>query len=53
MSNNSFVNPNRRGQSSSDEDYFKKILEGSGKMVLLDKFIEKYRKDGHKMLIFS
>ena len=37
----------------TDEDYFKKLLEGSGKMILLDKFIEKYRSDGHKMLIFS
>jgi len=37
----------------SDDDYFKKILEGSGKMVLLDKFINKYRADNHKMLIFS
>ena len=37
----------------SDEDYFKKLLDGSGKMILLDKFINKYKQDGHKMLIFS
>jgi chromodomain-helicase-DNA-binding protein 7 len=29
------------------------LLQGSGKMILLDKFIEKYKKDGHKILIFS
>ena len=29
------------------------MLEGSGKMILLDKFIDKYRGDGHKMLVFS
>ena len=29
------------------------MLESSGKMVLLDKFIEKYQNDNHKMLVFS
>jgi chromodomain-helicase-DNA-binding protein 7 len=37
----------------TDEDYYQKLLEGSGKMKLLDMFIEKYRSDNHKMLIFS
>ena len=37
----------------TDEDYFNKLIEGSGKMILLDKFIDKYREDGHKILVFS
>lgn len=32
---------------------YDKILESSGKLLLLDKFIEKFRKENHKMLIFS
>jgi SNF2 family DNA or RNA helicase len=37
----------------TDDDFYKKMLEGSGKMLLLDKFIDKYRQDGHKILLFS
>ncbi len=37
----------------SDEDLFNKLLESSGKLMLLDKFIEKFKKENHKMLIFS
>ena len=29
------------------------MLETSGKLILLDKFIEKYKQEGHKMLVFS
>jgi len=31
----------------------KKLLDSSGKLVLLDKFIEKYKEENHKMLVFS
>lgn len=37
----------------TDEDFYNKLLESSGKLQLLDKFIEKYRNEGHKMLVFS
>lgn len=37
----------------SDEQFLAKMMEGSGKLVLLDKFIEKYKKENHKMLVFS
>ena len=37
----------------TDEDIFNKLLESSGKLQCLDKFIEKYRNEGHKMLVFT
>jgi len=37
----------------TEADIFKTMLDGSGKMVLLDKFIDKYKSDNHKMLVFS
>ena len=30
-----------------------KLLETSGKLTLLDKFIDKYKVENHKMLVFS
>ena len=30
-------------ECKNNDDLFKKILEGSGKMILLDKFIDKYK----------
>lgn len=32
---------------------YKKLLESSGKLMLLDKFIDKFKQENHKMLIFS
>lgn len=37
----------------TEEDFYNKLLESSGKLQLLDKFIDKYRNEGHKMLVFS
>jgi chromodomain-helicase-DNA-binding protein 7 len=37
----------------NDEDLFNVLLESSGKLMLLDKFIEKFKKENHKILIFS
>ena len=37
----------------SDADLLKSMLECSGKLILLDKFIEKYKEEGHKILVFS
>ena len=37
----------------NEEDLKRSILDSSGKMILLDKFIDKYKEDGHKMLVFS
>lgn len=36
-----------------ETDVYKKLLESSGKLMLLDKFIEKFKQENHKMLIFS
>lgn len=38
---------------TDDEARKEYLLGGSGKMLLLDKFIEKYQMTGHKILIFS
>eukprot|EP00468_Gymnochlora_sp_CCMP2014_P007575 CAMPEP_0167764002 /NCGR_PEP_ID=MMETSP0110_2-20121227/13751_1 /TAXON_ID=629695 /ORGANISM="Gymnochlora sp., Strain CCMP2014" /LENGTH=1326 /DNA_ID=CAMNT_0007651279 /DNA_START=156 /DNA_END=4136 /DNA_ORIENTATION=+ len=35
------------------EGYFKQMIAASGKMVLLDKLLEKLKKEGHRVLIFS
>lgn len=37
----------------NEADLYAKMLESSGKLVLLDKFIDKYRTENHKMLVFS
>ncbi|CAI2362631.1 unnamed protein product [Moneuplotes crassus] len=37
---------------SYDEE-LQKLKDASGKLILVDKFIEKYRKQNHKILIFS
>ena len=37
----------------TDAEFLAKMLETSGKLILLDKFIEKYKQEGHKMLVFS
>ncbi|CAD8088106.1 unnamed protein product [Paramecium sonneborni] len=34
-------------------DYINKLVESSGKMILLDKLLNKFRNEGRKMLIFS
>ena len=36
-----------------DNAYLDKLLESSGKLILLDKFIEKFRQEKSKILIFS
>jgi SNF2 family DNA or RNA helicase len=36
-----------------DPEYYHKMIEGSGKMVLLDKLLPKLHADGHRVLIFS
>ena len=39
--------------SLTDEEYQAKFLEASGKLILLDKFIDKFRAENCKMLVFS
>ena len=34
-------------------EYIVKLIESSGKMILLDKLLNKFRGEGKKMLIFS
>lgn len=41
------------GKCQTDQEYFQSLLDSSGKLILLDKFIKKYREEGHKMLVFS
>jgi len=43
----------QEAKCKSDEELYEKLLHGSGKMLLLDKFINKFKESGHKMLIFS
>lgn len=37
----------------TEEQRITKLLEASGKMTLVDKLLEKYRREKKKMLIFS
>ena len=44
----------REGVDELDNDeYCKRMIEASGKMVLLDKLLAKLEREGHKVLIFS
>lgn len=38
---------------STKEEYFKLLTESSGKMILLDKLLDKFRGESKKVLIFS
>ena len=40
-------------QFSSTEEYYEAVINGSGKLVLLDKLLPKLKEGGHKVLIFS
>ncbi len=37
----------------TEEDYNRKRVESSGKLVLLDKLLPKLKANGHKVLLFS
>ena len=37
----------------TDAEFMQCMLNASGKLILLEKFIEKYKEENHKMLIFS
>jgi SNF2 family DNA or RNA helicase len=37
----------------SDDQYMRKTIEASGKLVLLSKLLPKLKADGHRVLIFS
>jgi len=39
--------------NASEDEYFKRTIEASGKMVLLDKLLPKLKREDHKALIFS
>lgn len=41
------------GKCTSDAEYIKTLIESSGKMILLDKMIDKFVGEGKKILIFS
>lgn len=38
---------------NKEGEYFKILIEWSGKMILLDKMLNKFLKEDKKMLIFS
>jgi hypothetical protein len=40
-------------RTDNNEEIFKGLVVNSGKMVLLDKLLDRLRKDGHRVLIFS
>jgi chromodomain-helicase-DNA-binding protein 7 len=44
---------NELAGKSSDHDYLKVLIETSGKMILLDKMVEKFLAENKKILIFS
>lgn len=37
----------------TEEERYKKLIETSGKMILFDKLIQKFRTEGKKVLVFS
>ena len=39
--------------TDSDEEYMRKTIDASGKLVLLSKLLPKLKADGHRVLIFS
>lgn len=41
------------GKCTTDHEYYQSLLDSSGKLILLDKFIQKFKDEGSKMLIFS
>lgn len=41
------------GKCHTDQEYYQSLLDSSGKLILLDKFIQKFKVEGSKMLIFS
>ena len=41
------------GKCLTDVEYFKTLIESSGKMILLDKMINKFMGEKKKILIFS
>jgi len=47
------VEPDLVKDCLTDEDYLKKLMDSSGKMILLQKFLKKYQEEGLKVLIFS
>merc|ERR1719445_1484298 len=45
--------PDDKEAGSTREERLEKLLRGSGKLLLLDKFLERLRETGHRVLIFS
>lgn len=41
------------GSHPSSESYLKTIITSSGKMMVLDQLLAKFKKEGHRVLIFS
>ena len=40
-------------EAITDEQYYQKIIDSSGKLILLNKFIDKFKQEKSKILIFS
>merc|ERR1719282_537044 len=45
--------PDDKEAGTTREERLEKLLRGSGKLLLLDKFLERLRETGHRVLIFS
>jgi SNF2 family DNA or RNA helicase len=51
--NHPFLFENARDRAGSNKSPLQQIIEGSGKMILLDKLLTRLKETGHRVLIFS
>ncbi|KAH8549068.1 SNF2 family N-terminal domain-containing protein [Umbelopsis sp. PMI_123] len=52
-SNHPYLFPEAERKTDDREEQLRGIIGNSGKMVLLDKLLAKFKQDGHRVLIFS
>jgi chromodomain-helicase-DNA-binding protein 1 len=52
-SNHPYLFPEAERRTDDREEQLRGIIGNSGKMVLLDKLLARFKKDGHRVLIFS
>jgi chromodomain-helicase-DNA-binding protein 1 len=52
-SNHPFLFPDAEKLSPTRVEQLKGLIENSGKMILLDKLLSRFKQDGHRVLIFS
>lgn len=52
-SNHPYLFDGAEVRSDNREETFKGLVINSGKMILLDKLLQRLKNDGHRVLIFS